>query len=124
MKNIFLEKRINRIKRRGERQKQIFELQQEYNRYYPSKNGMRVSNIVLIAVIIAIILYTAAALYIQFQTGIEVSSTLTSLWYTFWTAEVLILGGIKISKVITNYKKQKPEKFINSKEESNEEIFG
>ena len=124
MKNIFLEKRISRIKRRGERQKQIFELQQEYNRYYPSKNGMRVSNIVLIAVIIAIILYTAAALYIQFQTGIEVSSTLTSLWYTFWTAEVLILGGIKISKVITNYKKQKPEKFIDAKEESNEEIFG
>lgn len=124
MKNIFLEKRINRIKQRGERQKQIFELQQEYNRYYPSKNGMRVSNIVLIAVIVAIILYTAAALYIQFQTGIEVSSTLTSLWYTFWTTEVLILGGIKISKVITNYKKQKPEKFIDSKEESNEEIFG
>lgn len=61
MKNRLFEKRIERIKRRGEQQKEIYELQQEYSQYYPSKNGMRVSNLVLIVVIIAILLYTAAA---------------------------------------------------------------
>ena len=66
MKNSF-EKRIERIKRRGEQQKEIYELQQEYNQYYPSRNGMRVSNLVLIVVIIAILLYTAAAFYLQFS---------------------------------------------------------
>jgi hypothetical protein len=123
MKNNFSEKRLHRIKQRGERQKQIFELQQEYNQYYPSKNGMRVSNLVLVVIIIAILLYTAAAFYLQFTTGLEISSTLTTLWYTFWTAEILVLGGIKISKVLTDYKKKKIEEFL-EEEESDEEIFG
>ena len=123
MKNNFSEKRLHRIKQRGERQKQIFELQQEYNQYYPSKNGMRVSNLVLVVIIIAILLYTAAAFYLQFTTGLEISSTLTTLWYTFWTAEILVLGGIKISKVLTDYKKKKIEEFL-KEEESDEEIFG
>ena len=123
MKNNFSEKRLHRIKQRGERQKQIFELQQEYNQYYPSKNGMRVSNLVLLVIIIAILLYTAAAFYLQFTTGLEISSTLTTLWYTFWTAEILVLGGIKISKVLIDYKKKKIEEFL-KEEESDEEIFG
>ena len=122
MKNNFFNKKIERIKRRGEQQKEIYELQQEYNQYYPSKNGMRVSNLVLIVVIIAILLYTAAAFYLQFTTGMEISSTLTALWYTFWTTEVLVLGGIKISKVITDYKKKKVEDFL--EEDSDEEIYG
>ena len=123
MKNRLFEKRVERIRRRGEQQKEIYELQKEYNQYYPSKNGMRVSNIVLLIVIIAILLYTAAAFYLQFTTGLEISSTLTALWYTFWTTEVLVLGGIKISKVITAYKKKKIEDFL-EEEESDEEVFG
>lgn len=122
MKNNFFNKKIKRIKRRGERQKRIYELQQEYNQYYPSKNGMRVSNLVLVVVIIAILLYTAAAFYLQFTTGMEISSTLTALWYTFWTTEVLVLGGIKISKVITDYKKKKIEEFL--EKDDDEEIYG
>ena len=123
MKNNFFNRKIERIKRRGEQQKEIYKLQQEYNQYYPSKNGMRISNFVLIVVIIAIILYTAAAFYLQFTTGVEISSTLTALWYTFWTTEILVLGGIKVSKVITDYKKKKIENFLNE-EKSDEEIFG
>lgn len=122
MKNNFFNKKIERIKRRGEQQKEIYKLQQEYNQYYPSKNGMRVSNLVLIVVIIAILLYTAAAFYLQFTTGMEISSTLTALWYTFWTTEVLVLGGIKISKVISDYKKKKIENIL--EKDSDKEIFG
>lgn len=124
MKDNFFNKKIERIRRCGEQQKEIYKLQQEYNQYYPSKNGMRVSNLVLIVVIIAILLYTAAAFYLQFTTGMEISSTLTALWYTFWTTEVLVLGGIKISKVITDYKKKKIEDFLEEDLEKDEEIYG
>lgn len=100
-------KRLARIKRKGERQKKLFELRQKYDQYYPSRNGTKVSNIMLIVVITAITLYTAAALYIQYSSGMEVSSTLSTLWYAFWTTEILVLGGIKISKVIKDYEKYK-----------------
>ena len=109
MKNTRFKNKLRRIKRRGEKQKRIYNLQKEYEQYYPSKNGTKVSNIVLIFVIIAIVVYTAAAFYLQFTTGMEVSSTLTTLWYAFWTTEILVLGGIKISKVMTDYKKKKQE---------------
>lgn len=112
------ERKLAREKRRGEQQKQLFELRQQYDRYYPSRNGMRVSNVVLVVVVAAILAYTAAALFIQANTGIEVSSTLTSLWYTFWTAEILMLGGIKVSKVITNYKKHKAD------DDNDDQIYG
>ena len=122
MKNHFFKNKLRRIKRRGEKQKRIYELEKQYEQYYPSKNGKRVSNIVLIIVILAIILYTAAAFYLQFTTGLEISSTLTTLWYAFWTTEILVLGGIKISKVMTDYEKKKQN--LLSEESSEEQIFG
>ena len=68
-------------------------------------------------------MFNYSAFYLQFTTGMEISSTLTALWYTFWTTEILVLGGIKVSKVITDYKKKKIENFLNE-EKSDEEIFG
>ena len=123
MRNIRFKNKLRRIKRRGEKQKRIYNLQKEYEQYYPSKNGTKVSNIVLIFVIIAIVAYTAAAFYLQFTTGMEISSTLTTLWYAFWTTEILVLGGIKISKVMTNYKKKKQELY-SMEEDEDEEIYG
>ena len=123
MKNSLFKNKLRRIKRRGEKQKRIYNLQKEYEQYYPSKNGTKVSNIVLIFVIIAIVAYTAAAFYLQFTTGMEISSTLTTLWYAFWTTEILVLGGIKISKVMTNYKKKKQELY-SIEENEDEEIYG
>ena len=60
----------------------------------------KTSNVVLVAIIIAIVLFTIACLYIQYATGVEVSSTLTTLWFTFWTVEIVALTGIKIAKVM------------------------
>ena len=37
---------------------------------------------------------------IQYNTGVEVSSTLSTLWYGFWTVEITALAGIKVTKVI------------------------
>lgn len=67
------------------------------------KERMKTSNIVLISAITAIVLFTIACLFIQYRIGSEVSSTLITLWFSFWTVEIVALTGIKISKVIKNY---------------------
>ena len=59
----------------------------------------KVSNVMLVVVIIAIVLYTVANFWLQYVANIEVSPTLTTAWFSFWGAEVLALAGIKISKV-------------------------
>ncbi len=63
------------------------------------KSKMNTSNKVLVASIIAVLLFTIACLYIQYTTSIEVSSTLITAWYSFWTVELVSLAGIKVSKV-------------------------
>lgn len=79
-----------------------------------SSMKMTTSNKVLIAAILAIILFTIACLYIQCQTSIEVSSTLITLWFSFWTVEVVSLAGIKVSKVFKEYKNTLDVDAVNS----------
>ncbi len=67
-----------------------------------SVSKMKTSNKVLTASILAVILFTIACLYIQYTTSIEISSTLITLWYSFWTVEIVSLAGIKVSKVFKN----------------------
>jgi hypothetical protein len=64
---------------------------------------MSTSNKVLLSSIAAIVMFTIACLYIQYKTEVEVSSTLITLWYSFWTVEIVALTGIKITKVIKDY---------------------
>ena len=73
----------------------------KYRRFNLSK--MNTSNKVLISAIVAVILFTIACLYIQYTTSVEVSSTLITLWYSFWTVEIVSLAGIKVTKVIKDY---------------------
>jgi len=75
----------------------------KYKPLYSAANKMKTSNKILITAIIAIITFTVACLYIQCITNMEVSSTLITLWYSFWTVEVVSLAGIKMSKVKHNY---------------------
>lgn len=58
----------------------------------------KVSNIMLIVICIAIISYTIAAFALQFFTTVEISPTLTTVYYTFWTAEIIALTTIKNNK--------------------------
>lgn len=53
--------------------------------------------------------YTASAVVLQFTGLMEISSTLTTCWYGFWTAEIVALAAIKTSKT-------KPEKAEERKE--------
>ena len=45
-----------------------------------------------------IIIFTVAAIVLQFVTQVELSGTLITCWYAFWTAEIFSLMSIKNTK--------------------------
>ena len=91
--------KLKRIERKGERQKIKQELENKYAEYYPHKNGKKVSNVMLFVIVVAIVGYTVASFLLQYHTSTEISATLTTLWFSFWTIEACALAGIRISKV-------------------------
>lgn len=64
-----------------------------------NKPRRKVSNIMLVLICAMIILYTAADFALQYFANVEVSPTLTTAWFTFWTVEIVALAAIKTSKV-------------------------
>lgn len=92
-------RKLNRIRKQGERYKKEQAVRNAYAEYWPDRKKRRVSNIMLVIVVAAIIIYTVASFWIQYRTGIPVDATLTTCFYTFWGSELLALTGIKISKV-------------------------
>lgn len=62
----------------------------------------KVSNIMLVLICAMIILYTAADFALQYFAGIEVSPTLTTAWFAFWSVEIVALAAIKTSKLKHN----------------------
>ena len=90
------QKELEKIQLRNKEIELRNKLKLEKNKYKPK---MSTSNKVLISAILAIVLFTIACLYVQYTTSIEVSSTLITLWFSFWTVEIVSLAGIKISKV-------------------------
>ena len=64
------------------------------------RSKKRKSDYVLVASILAIVLYTVAGIVVQIITGSEISPTLTTAWYSYWTVEIVALAGIKITNVI------------------------
>lgn len=63
------------------------------------KQKKKVSIIMLIISCTMIILYAIADFILQYYTSVEVSPALTEHWFKFWSAEIFLLAGIKISKV-------------------------
>ena len=99
MNNERFVKKLKRIKRRGERQKAKQSLIDRYAQYYPSKRK-KVSNIMLVVLVVALVGYAIADFILQYHMGYEISSTLTTCWFSFWGAEICALTGIKVSKVL------------------------
>ena len=66
------------------------------------KQKKKISNIMLVLIVIAIVTYTAATFALQYFTQVEISPTLTTAWFTFWTVEIVALAAIKTSKVKHN----------------------
>lgn len=95
------QKRLNRIEKRGERQKAKQEIIDKYAEYYPSSKR-KVSNIMLGVIVSAITIYTVASFWLIYVTGVSIDSTLTTCFYAFWGSELIALAGIRVSKVFKN----------------------
>lgn len=111
------QKRLKRIEKRGERQKAKQEIIRKYAEYYPSSKR-KVSNVMLVVVVIAITIYTVANFWLTYVTGVSIDSTLTTCFYAFWTSEVVALMGIKCSKVFKESKYDKFEDGVTDEDES------
>lgn len=96
-------KKLKKIQKKGEQQRKISILENAYAQYYPDKKKKKVSNIMLVITVIAIVGYVIADFVLQYKVGVEVSPTITTCWFAFWSAEIFTLAGIKISKVKNNY---------------------
>lgn len=92
--------RLNRIKRKGERHKKEQALRDAYAEYWPDHKKKKTSTVMLITSITAILSYVIADYILQYNTGMELSPTITPYWFGFWTSEIFLLAGIRISKVI------------------------
>ena len=99
MGNLFFKLKLNRIKKRGERYKKEKELRDAYAEYLPERKRRKVSNIMLVISVIAILGYVAADFWLQFNMGVELSPTITPFWFAFWTVEIWQLAKIKVNKV-------------------------
>ena len=86
------------IKLRGERYKKEQEVRDAYAAYWPDKKQKKVSNIMLVVIVVAIVSYTIASFWLQYRTGIPVDATLSTLYYAFWTVELVSLTTIKNHK--------------------------
>lgn len=62
--------------------------------------NMKTSNKLLMVSVISIIAFTVFSLFMQYTAEVEVSSTLTTCWFSFFGGEIALLAGIKVSKVI------------------------
>jgi hypothetical protein len=57
-------------------------------------------------IIVAIMGYTIADFVLQYFTQVEVSPTLTQMYFAFWTFEILSIANIKVNKVKALNKKK------------------
>lgn len=103
MKEKLFQLKLNRIKKRGERYKKEYELKEAYVQYVPERKKRKVSNVMLVVVVVAVVGYVAANFILQYHTGQSMDSSITIAWFSFFTAEILSLTGIKLSKVKNNY---------------------
>lgn len=94
------QKKLEKIREKGERQKEKTELESKYAEYYPHRQGAKVSNVMLVIIVIMVTLYTVASFILQFFTSVEISSTLTTCFYAFWGTELAMLAGLKTSKIL------------------------
>lgn len=104
------EKRMKEIQRKNRQIELKNTLKNEENKYKKfNLSKLKTSNVVLAIAIFAVISFSIACLYIQYATSVEVSSTLITLWYSFWTVEIVSLAGIKVSKVLKENKTKDTE---------------
>ena len=95
-------RKLRKIRRQGEMYKKEKEVRDAYAEYWTDRKKRKVSNIMLVVIIFAILAYTVAAFWVQYKTGVPMDSTLSTLYYGFWTVELISLTTIKNNKTKHN----------------------
>ena len=86
-------------------------------RYAPSeqrKKKAQFADYIVFLSIFAVTAFTVAAFILQFRGMMEISTTLTTAWFAFWTVEIIALASIRNVKIKNEYDKNK-----NKEEENN-----
>lgn len=91
-------RKLRRIRRQGEMYKKEKEVRDAYAKYWPDRKKRKVSNIMLVIIIAAIVGYVIASFWVQYHTGVAIDATLTTCWFGFWTVEIIALTTIKNNK--------------------------
>lgn len=89
---------------RLQKKKELAEMRQEERKLkreiwelrIPFHFNIKFSKLVVLFCIIAIVVYTIAAIFIQRYTAIEISPTLTTCVYAFFGTELISMAGIKM----------------------------
>ena len=92
------ERKLKNIQKQGERYKKEKAIRDAYAEYFPDRKKRKVSNVMLVAIIIAIVGYVVASFWLQYKTGIAIDPTITTCWFGFWTVEIIALTTIKNNK--------------------------
>ena len=58
----------------------------------------KTSTVILILACFMAVAYAAVDVILQWKLGVEISTTLTVSWYTFWGVELINLANIKNTK--------------------------
>ncbi len=89
----------------------------------------RTSKKIIIFVIMAIFVFTGLAIWTQVKTGMELSPTLITCFFTFCTGELWMLASIKKSKLKTGQKENQYKVMdygnrVNTDDEDDDEPVG
>lgn len=67
-----------------------------------SKKKRSFADYIVFVSIFMVATFTIAAFILQFKGYMEISATLTTCWFGFWTVEIVALAAIRTSKVKHN----------------------
>jgi hypothetical protein len=73
------------------------------------KKGRSFADYIVFVSIFMVATFTIAAFVLQFCGMMEISATLTTCWFGFWTVEIVALASIRNVKVKNEYNKNKEE---------------
>lgn len=104
MNELRFQRKLEKMRMKGERQKAKIEVESKYAEYYPHREGAKVSNVMLVIIVAIVLAYTIASFVLQFHTAVEISPTLTTCVFAFVSVELVSLAGIRVSKI---FKKDK-----------------
>jgi hypothetical protein len=83
------------------------------------KKGRSFADYIVFVSIFMVATFTIAAFVLQFCGMMEISATLTTCWFGFWTVEIVALAAIRTSKVKNHY-----SDYGEKKEDNNDGISG